>query len=70
MMSTAYDTRTKLEPPTELESESLKAVFKDLGWYEDYWEPFFQDNLDFKEEVKNQKNNTFPIIIKPSKYCN
>lgn len=70
MMSTAYDTRTKLETPTELESEALKAVFKDLGWYEDYWEPFFQDNLDLKEEVKNQKTTTFPIIIKPSKYCN
>lgn len=70
MLSTSHDPRTKVEPPTEQEYESLKIIFKNLGWYEDYWEPFFQDNLDLKEEVKNQKTTTFPIIIKPSKYCN
>lgn len=66
MMSTSHDPRTKMEPLLEQELESLKAVFKDLNWYEDYWEPFFQDNLELKEEVQEERPR-FPIAVDHSK---
>ena len=68
MLSTSYDPRTKMEPPTEQESSSLRAVYKDLDWYEDYWEPYFQDNLDLKCHLQEEKpKGVFPIIVDHSK---
>lgn len=66
MLSTSHDPRTKVEPLTDQESEGMRVVFKDLGWYEDYWEPFFQDNLELKREVQEDRPR-FPISVDHSK---